>query len=69
MYKVNIKRGVIYSGRISDEGIKYLQYASVIMDVENNSHGFIDTYPVGSYFIYEDGSYEGLAERKEWYND
>ena len=69
MYKVNIKRGVIYSGRISDEGIKYLQYASVIMDVENNSHGFIDTYPVGTFFIYEDGSYEGLAERKEWYND
>ena len=67
MYKVNVKRGLIYTGRISEDGIKYLQYASVIMDVEDNSFGFIDTYPVGTYFIYEDE--DELARRENWYNE
>lgn len=69
MNKVVIKRGVIYSGRICNEGIKYLQYATVIMDVQNDTNGAIETYPVGTFFIYEDDSYEGLAERKDWYNE
>lgn len=69
IYEVKMKRGIIYGGRVTDDGIKYLKYANVIMDVQDDSNGAIETYPVGTFFIYEDGSYEGLAERKEWYND
>ena len=69
IYEVKIKRGVIYGGRVTDDGIKFLKYANVIMDVQNDSNGAIETYPVGTFFIYEDGSYNGLAERKDWYNE
>ena len=67
MNKVIIKRGIIYSGRVNEDGIKYLQYASVIMDVKDSSHGLVDTYPVGTFFIYEDG--DGIARREDWYEE
>ncbi len=69
IYEVKMKRGIIYSGRVSEDGIKYLKYANIIMDVQDDSHGVIETYPVGTFFIYEDGSNNGLAERKDWYNE
>ena len=69
IYEVKMKRGIIYSGRVTEDGIKYLKYANIIMDVQDDSHGVIETYPVGTFFIYEDGSNNGLAERKDWYNE
>lgn len=69
IYEVKIKRGIIYGGRVTEDGIKYLTYANVIMDVQDDSNGAIETYPVGTFFIYEDGSYEGLAKRKDWDNE
>ena len=69
IYEVKMKRGIIYSGRVTEDGIKYLKYANIIMDVQDDSNGVIETYPVGTFFIYEDGSNNGLAERKDWYNE
>lgn len=69
IYEVKMKRGIIYGGRVTEDGIKYLKYANVIMDIQDDSNGAIETYPVGTFFIYEDGSYEGLAERKDWDNE
>ena len=69
MYEVKMKRGIIYSGRVVDAGIKNLKYASVIMDIEDESGGEVDLYPVGTYFMYEDGSAENLAERYNWYKE
>ena len=69
IYEVKMKRGIIYSGRVTEDGIAFLKYANVIMDVQDDSNGLIATYPVGTFFIYEDGSYNGLAKREEWDNE
>lgn len=62
--EVKYKRGIIYSGRMREQGIGGLAYASIIMDVENYTNGHVETYPVGSFFLYEDG--DGLAEKIDW---
>ena len=62
--EVKYKRGIIYSGRMKKNGIGTLAYASIIMEVEDYTNGHVDTYPVGSFFLYEDG--DGLAEEIEW---
>ena len=68
-YEVRIKRGIIYSGRWMSDGIRNLYDASIIMDVEDESHGTgpYETQPVGTFFIYRDG--DGIAINKDWYND
>ena len=67
IYDVKIKRGVLFTGRIENDGISYFRYACIIMDVDNSSNGAIDTYPVGTFFIYEDG--DGIARREDWYEE
>lgn len=69
MYEVKIKRGIIYSGRLMNDGIRNLFYASIIMDVEDESNntGPYETQPVGTFFIYKDGN--GVAETYDWYNE
>ena len=69
LYEVKIKRGIIYSGRLMSDGIRNLFYASIIMDVddESNGTGAYLTQPVGTFFIYKDG--DGVAEKYDWYED
>lgn len=68
-YDVKITRGIIYSGRLMEDGIRNLHYASIIMDVvdESNGHGNHETQPVGTFFIYKDK--DGLSEYYDWYNE
>lgn len=70
-YEIMYKRGIIYTGIVKDDGIYNLKYASIIMEVEDGSmgHGAHEPWPVGSFFIYEDGSENGVAERHDWYNE
>ncbi len=69
-YEIKYTRGIIYTGRIKDDGIYNLKYASIIMEVDDESLGYgpHEPWPVGTFFIYEDGSENGLAERINWYN-
>ena len=63
-YHVKIRRGVLMKGQVASNGLKDFRYATIIMDTEDDSHGFIGQYPNGSYFIYKDGN--GIAERFDW---
>lgn len=62
-YHVKMSRGIVMAGEIVNSGIRNLRYASIIRDVEDNSHGAIEQYAPGSFFIYKDG--DGLADRIE----
>ena len=63
-YHVNMKRGVIMKGKMAADGIADFRYATIIMETSDNSHGLIEQYPNGSYFIYKDG--DGKAESFDW---
>lgn len=63
-YHVNMKRGVIMKGKMAADGIADFRYATIIMETSDNSHGLIEQYPNGSYFIYKDG--DGKAENFDW---
>lgn len=65
IYDVRVKRGIIYKGRITDDGIRNLRYASVIMDVVDSSNGALNLYPAGSFFLYYDK--DKISERYNWY--
>ncbi|MBR4838588.1 MAG: hypothetical protein IK004_09225 [Bacteroidales bacterium] len=65
IYDVRVKRGIIYKGRITEDGIRNLKYASIIMDVYDSSNGVLDLYPAGSFFLYYDK--DKLSERYNWY--
>lgn len=63
-YHVKMKRGVIMTGQVTDNGLSSFRYATIIMHTEDNSNGLIGQYPNGSYFIYKDG--DGNAARHDW---
>lgn len=60
-YHVSMKRGVVMKGRVTDEGIRDLYMAVVILAVEDDSNGVLPEYEPGTYFIYKDG--DGMASR------
>lgn len=60
-YHVRMKRGVIMKGKVKNEGLADFQYASIILEAEDDSQGVLEQYAPGTYFIYKDGN--GLAER------
>lgn len=57
---VDLKRGVVMAGTVSDAGLSNFRMATIIMEESPNGV----SWPAGSYFIYKDG--DALAERKEW---
>ena len=59
-YQTDMNRSVIISGEKTDEGIRNIQYTSIILDVEQSNNPFVVTFRPGWYFIYEDK--DGLAE-------
>lgn len=61
-YHVSMKRGVVMKGRVTDEGIRDLYMAVVILAVEDDSNGVLPEYEPGTYFIYKDG--DGMASRR-----
>lgn len=60
-YHVRMKRGIIMKGKVKNEGLADFQYASIILEAEDDSQGVLEQYAPGTYFIYKDGN--GLAER------
>lgn len=60
-YHVSMKRGVVMKGRVTDDGIRDLYMAVVILAVEDDSNGVLPEYEPGTYFIYKDG--DGMASR------
>ena len=54
----------IMKGKMAADGIADFRYATIIMETSDNSHGLIEQYPNGSYFIYKDG--DGKAEDFDW---
>ena len=60
-FETKITRAMMIVGEVCKEGIRNLKYADIILDVQDNSGGLIVQYPVGQYFIYEDG--DGLSRR------
>ena len=63
-YHVSLRRGVIMKGQVTETGLADFRYATIIMNIEDNSNGIVEQYDKGSYFIYKDG--DGKAERFEW---
>ena len=63
-YHVRMKRGVVMKGQVVDDGLSNFRYATVVMEVEDDSNGLIGQYGNGSYFIYKDG--DGKAVSQEW---
>lgn len=63
-YHVQMKRGIVMKGAVSDRGLSNFRYATIIMETEDDSGGLIGQYENGSYFIYKDG--DGTAENQEW---
>ena len=61
-YHVSMKRGVVMKGRVTDEGIRDLYMAVVILAVEDDSNGVLPEYEPRTYFIYKDG--DGMASRR-----
>lgn len=63
-YHVTMKRGVVMKGKVATDGLSDFRYASIVMDVEDDSGGLIGQYSKGSYFIYKDG--DGKAVSQDW---
>lgn len=61
VYHVRTKRGLMMSGTVNRDGLADFRMAWIIMEVEDDSGGQMEQYPVGTYFIYKDG--DGLSER------
>lgn len=53
IFGARIKRGIIMTGSMSDDVIKNLYYANIIIDVENDPSG--DVARPGQIFIFKDG--------------
>ena len=60
-YDSYITRNIIFTGEVSDNGIKNLYMSSIIIDVKDNSNGSIIQYDKGDLFIYKDS--DNIAER------
>ena len=63
-YHVRMKRGVVMKGEVTDAGLSNFRYATIVMETEDDSNGFIGQYDNGSYFIYKDA--DGTAACQEW---
>ena len=64
VYHMKLRRGIVMTGRKTTEGLADFRMATIVMNMEDNSGGLMEQYPVGSYFIYKDG--DGLASNTEW---
>lgn len=61
--ETDITRNIICKGEITPNGIKNLHIATVILDVEDDSHGNIVQYNEGDFFIYKDAdSFSNLID-------
>lgn len=56
-----LKRGIIIKGEMTEEGIKDLYFANIIMDVQGEVTD--ELVASGQFFIYKDG--DGIARREE----
>ena len=62
-YHVDMRRGIVIKGTISEAGIANFRMGTIILSESNDSHGAILPHSEGDYCIYEDE--DGLAERME----
>lgn len=62
-YRVRLKRGIVMTGTMVDEGIARFRLATIIMEAEDDSHGVLVQNPPGAYHIYKDN--DELAQRIE----
>lgn len=56
-----ITRNIIFTGEISEKGIKNIYMSSIITDAKDNSNGNIIQYNKGDLFIYKDS--DNISER------
>lgn len=61
----SVKRLVLITGEKKPEGIKYLRFGSMILDVHESGNPFIGNFVPGWFFIYKDQ--DGLAENCHWF--
>ncbi|MBO6023395.1 MAG: hypothetical protein J6P83_00890 [Bacteroidales bacterium] len=61
----SVKRLVLITGEKKPEGIQYLRFGSMILDVHESVNPFIGTFVPGWFFIYKDR--DDLAENCHWF--
>ena len=62
VFHVKRRRGIIMCGSVTPEGLSNFRYASIIIEMKDDSQGVLPQYASGTYMIYEDGN--GLAEKQ-----
>ena len=62
MHHINLRRGVIMKGQVTNIGLADFRYATIILDVDCD--GSIVPFEKGMYYIYKDG--DGIAENFDW---
>ena len=61
VFHVKRRRGIIMCGSATPEGLSNFRYASIIIEMKDDSQGVLPQYASGTYMIYKDGN--GLAEK------
>lgn len=61
----SVNRLVLITGEKKPEGIKYLRFGSIILDVHESVNPFIGAFVPGWFFIYKDR--DDLAENCHWF--
>lgn len=62
-----IERSVIIKGEKTDDGIKDLMIATIVLDASQGQNPFVGSFIPGWYFIYKDQ--DGLAENCDWFDN
>lgn len=52
-YHVKLKRGIIISGSVAQEGLSNFRIAFIVINWEDDSHGALHSYNPGTYMVYE----------------
>ena len=59
-------RFVIFTGRMSEEGVRDLYFGSLILSADNGEDQYVGAFIPGWYFIYKDD--DGLSENSDWFS-
>lgn len=61
VFHVKRKRGIIMCGSVTPEGLSDFYFASIIIEMKDDSQGILPQYAPGTYVIYKEG--DGLAAK------